>query len=98
MKFGKTTVSKIIDRCDHTFDQMIEVDVLTPEVKEKVMNVVKQGIELKDTHDIGLVITALISQMDLLTLRDLLEGFKSIDEKVTMAMTMEYLSDPETTF
>lgn len=98
MKFGKTTVSKIIDRCDQTFNHMIEVDVLTPEVKEKVMNVVKQGMELRDTHDIGLVITALISQMDLLTLRDLLEGFKSIDEKITMAQTMEYLSDPETTF
>ncbi|MBO7693585.1 MAG: hypothetical protein J6T10_13275 [Methanobrevibacter sp.] len=77
---------------------MIEVDVLTPEVKEKVMNVVKQGIELRDTHDIGLVITALISQMDLLILRDLLESFKSIDEKITLAQTMEYLSDTETTF
>lgn len=98
MKFGKTTVSKIIDRCNHTFDQMIEIDVLTPEVKEKIMNVVKQGIELGDTHDIGLVITAIISQMDLMTLRDLLESFKSIDEKLTMAMTMEYIADPETTF
>lgn len=98
MKFGKTTVSKIIDRCNGTFDHMIELDVLTPEVKEKVMNVVKQGIELADTHDIGLVITALISQMDVMTLRDLLEGFQSIDQKVTMAMTMEYLADPETTF
>ena len=97
MKFGKTTVSKIIDRCNHTFDQMIEIDVLTPEVKEKIMNVVKQGIELGDTHDIGLVITAIISQMDLMTLRDLLESFKSIDEKLTMAMTMEYIADPETT-
>lgn len=98
MKFGKTTVSRIIDRCNGTFDHMIELDVLTPEVKEKVMNVVKQGIELADTHDIGLVITALISQMDVMTLRDLLEGFQSIDQKVTMAMTMEYLADPETTF
>lgn len=98
MKFGKTTVNKIIDRCDQTFDHMVELDVLTPEVKEKIMNVVKQGIELGDTHDIGLVITALISQMDVMTLRDLLEGFKSIDEKITMAQTMEYLSDPETTF
>ena len=77
---------------------MIEIDVLTPEVKEKIMNVVKQGIELGDTHDIGLVITAIISQMDLMTLRDLLESFKSIDEKLTMAMTMEYIADPETTF
>lgn len=98
MKFGKTTVSKIIDRCNHTFDQMIEVDVLTPEVKEKVMNVVKQGIELRDTHDIGLVITALISQMDLLTLRDLLESFNGISQEVTMGQTLEYLSDPNTTF
>ncbi len=98
MKFGKTTVSKIIDRCDQTFNHMIEVDVLTPEVKEKVMNVVKQGIELRDTHDIGLVITALISQMDVMTLRDLLEGFQAIDQKITMAQTLEYLADPETTF
>ena len=98
MKFGKTTVNKIIGRCDQTFGHMVELDVLTPEVKEKVMNVVKQGMELGDTHDIGLVITALISQMDVMTLRDLLEGFKSIDEKITMAQTMEYLADPETTF
>lgn len=98
MKLGKTTVNKIIDRCSKTFDQMIEIDVLTPEDKEKIMNVVKPAMELRETRDIGFVITALLSQMDLMTVRDLLESFENIDQKITMAQTMEYLSDPDTTF
>ena len=96
MKLGKKAIAGIVDRTGKTFDKMVQMGVLEPELKAKLMSVFSSAMELKDTHDIGLIITALVSTMDMITRRSLLDSFQKIPQDMIMAQSIEYLEDEDT--
>lgn len=96
MKLGKKAIAGIVDRTGKTFSKMVQMGVLEPELKNKLMVIFNAVMELSDTHDIGLLITALVSSMDLITLRSLMDSFHQIPEDMVMTQSIEYLEDEDT--